>query len=71
MSKLVHNERVKLGATALSNLGVGSALAGTILPALTNPELPGLTQLFVAFLGWSLWVLFHGMAQFGIGLPKE
>jgi hypothetical protein len=69
MSNLVHNERIKLLAGALNNLGVGGALAGTVLPLVNHPLInrpEGMftldnTYLFMS--GYSMWVFFGLSAQ--------
>ena len=64
---LVHNERIKLLATALNNLGVGAILAGIVAP-LVNGTLanPGSTIAWLV-LGADL----IAMAQVVLGRLRE
>jgi hypothetical protein len=53
---LVHNERTKLTATWLNNLGVGALVAGFIAPSLTLLTLDG-TRLVVSLGIAAVWIL--------------
>jgi hypothetical protein len=55
---LVHNERVKLAATALNNLGVAAFIYGCIAPTVLHDGTAG-----KAVLGFALCANFIGAAQ--------
>jgi hypothetical protein len=73
MSNLVHNEQVKLLATAFNNLGVGAALAGTVLPFINHPEASPFRgdNLEVFLGGYVMWVVFASVARWILGLLIE
>jgi hypothetical protein len=62
MSDLVHNERIKYGATFLNNSGVAALAAGVIVP-IADTSTPawilfwGGCLLAAAFNGAALWIL--------------
>jgi hypothetical protein len=53
---LVHNERTKLTATWLNNLGVGALVAGFIAPSITLLTLDG-TRLIISITMAVTWIL--------------
>lgn len=62
---LVHNERAKLTATWLNNLGVGSIVAGFIAPSLTLIA-SDTSRLLVGLAAAIIWILI-GMALHSMG----
>jgi hypothetical protein len=73
MSNLVHNERVKLGATLLNNLAVASFAGGVLLPFLSSTprviEYPHYT--LVAFITLTSWAMAMAVgAQWLLGKLK-
>jgi hypothetical protein len=56
----MHNERIKLLATALNNLGVGALLAGIVVPMVVNGQ-GGVLGCYV------LALLSFGVAQIVLG----
>jgi hypothetical protein len=70
MSNLVHNERTKLGATFLNNIGVASIAVGGFLRLFSASEsnpVPVAIVFASAFLGFVLF----GMAYATLGGLKE
>jgi hypothetical protein len=60
----VHNERVKLFATALNNLGVGAIIAGIVTP-MVRGEINGLASLLIW--GVAIGLNLIAQAQFWLG----
>jgi hypothetical protein len=53
---LVHNERVKLSATYLNNIGVGCFIAGFVAPSISLAN-NGFQSSLVSVLGGAAWFL--------------
>ena len=71
MSNLVHNERVKLFATFVNNIGVVSCAAGAIVPLFAEAALLTPSRITIS-IGMGLFGLFcMGSAQYHLGTLKE
>lgn len=63
---LIHNERLKLLATALNNLALAFAVGGFVAPVL-KLSVPGDTSALPMFFWLGLGVFLHGAGQFVLG----
>jgi len=66
---LVHNERIKLVATALNNLGVGSIVGGFIGPAVNGRLGSGQAAATIAWI--AAGIILHSFARGVLGELRE
>jgi len=62
MSNLVHNERIKLRATFLSNLGIAAFIACFITPGFFEFAETRIERFIMALIGLAFCGILHGLA---------